>query len=274
MDTIIGLGNAGCRIADYLTQYPQYKIYKIDTELEKKKGNYCLPKLNSPEEYDALKLRLGTFFKGIKGDILFIVAGSGMVSNASLAVLKALRRHRVFIMYIRPDLELLSPQSLPWLSERVVYNVLQEYTRSGVFEKMWIVSNPHVEKILGEIPIMGYYDRLNELIGSTFHMMNVFWHSDPIISNFYQVPKGCKIGTLGISNLKNEEKLFFPLDDALDSGYIYGVSNEKLSNDGSLLTRINNKMKEVNHRTSYGVYQTNYQDIYVYVEKLTQTIQN
>jgi hypothetical protein len=273
MDTIVGLGNAGCKIADYLSKHPQYKIFKLDVGLERSSGNYPIPELEKPEDYDGLNLRLGTFFKQATKDVLFIVAGSGMVSNASLAVLKALRKHRVSIMYIRPDLELLAPQSIPWLSERVVYNVLQEYTRSGIFEKMWIISNPHVEKILGDIPIKEYYNRLNELIGSTFHMMNVFRHSKPVIENFYQVPKGCRIGTLGISNMENQKKLFFPLDDPRDGGYIYSISNERLENDGSLLKKINNTMKEVKHRTSYGVYPTNYRDIYVYVEELTQTIQ-
>ena len=29
MDTVIGLGKAGCAIADKFSQYPQYKIFKI-----------------------------------------------------------------------------------------------------------------------------------------------------------------------------------------------------------------------------------------------------
>ena len=32
MDTIIGLGKAGCAIADKFDQYPQYKVFKIDSE--------------------------------------------------------------------------------------------------------------------------------------------------------------------------------------------------------------------------------------------------
>ena len=27
---VVGLGDAGCNIADAFTQYPQYKIYKIN----------------------------------------------------------------------------------------------------------------------------------------------------------------------------------------------------------------------------------------------------
>jgi hypothetical protein len=32
MDTIVGLGKTGCGIADELTAYPEYRIYKIGPE--------------------------------------------------------------------------------------------------------------------------------------------------------------------------------------------------------------------------------------------------
>ena len=35
MDAIIGLGSAGCRIADKFSQYPQYEIYKMDVGLKR-----------------------------------------------------------------------------------------------------------------------------------------------------------------------------------------------------------------------------------------------
>jgi len=273
MDTIIGLGNAGCNIADKLAKYPQYKIYKLDVGLKQKASHYPLPALQRPEEYDALNLDLDDFFKEATDDILFIVAGSGLVSSASLAVLKALTRRRVSVMYIRPDISLLTPQSIPWLSERAVFNVFQEYARSGLFKRLWIVSNPHVEKIIGDVPIIGYYDKLNEMIATTFHMVNVFRHSDPIIENRSDIPKGCRIGTLGIANMENQKKMFFPLDDTSDSDYIFSVGREMLENDGSLLKRINKIVKEVNHRAYYGVYTSKYDDIHIYLEQLTSIIQ-
>tara|TARA_R110002012_G_scaffold313225_2_gene524635 strand:+ start:182 stop:1021 length:840 start_codon:yes stop_codon:yes gene_type:complete len=274
MDTIIGLGNAGCQIAEKLSNYPQYKIYKLDVGLTKKKGNYPLPELSTPEEYDALELKLGNFFKGVTDDILFVVAGSGMVSNASLAILKHLRSRRVSILYIRPDLELLQPQSIPWLSERAVFGILQEFTRSGLFAKMWIVSNPHVEAVIGDVPVIGYYDKINDMIVTTFHMMNVMRHTKPIIENRSTIPIACRIGTFGLTDMENRKKMFYPLDDVSDGDYIYCVEREILENDGSLLKRINKMTKEVNHRAYYGVYASKYEGIYVYLEQLTSRTQN
>ena len=33
MDKVIGLGKLGCAIAEELTAYPEYRIYKIDAEI-------------------------------------------------------------------------------------------------------------------------------------------------------------------------------------------------------------------------------------------------
>ena len=273
MDTIIGLGNAGCQIAEKLSNYPQYKIYKLDVGLPKKKGNYPLPELSTPEEYDALELKLGNFFKGVSDDILFIVAGSGMASNASLAVLRHLQRRRVTVLYIRPDLDLIAPQSVPWLSERTVFGVLQEFTRSGLLHKMWLVSNPCVEQIIGDVPIIGYWDKLNDTIATTFHMVNVMRHTDPIIESRSKIPVGCRIGTLGMSDMENQKKLFYPLDDVSDSDYIYCINKETLAKDGSLMKKINKMTKEVDHRAYYGIYPSKYDGIYVYLEQLTSLTQ-
>ena len=50
---IIGLGAAGCRIADCFSKYPQYNIYKVDVGL---KGDNCysVPKCITAEEYESL----------------------------------------------------------------------------------------------------------------------------------------------------------------------------------------------------------------------------
>ena len=48
MDTIIGLGKAGCSIADKFFQYPQYKIYNIDSNLENGSRCYSFPEYDHP----------------------------------------------------------------------------------------------------------------------------------------------------------------------------------------------------------------------------------
>ena len=50
MDTIIGLGNAGCNIADEFAKYPQYSAYKFDVGLKKTKTSYPLKQYEKLEE--------------------------------------------------------------------------------------------------------------------------------------------------------------------------------------------------------------------------------
>ena len=62
---IIGLGQAGCKIADCFEKYPQYKIYKIDVEIS---GNRCytVPVLESAEEYESFDYpKIRSFLKGL-----------------------------------------------------------------------------------------------------------------------------------------------------------------------------------------------------------------
>ena len=49
---VIGLGDAGCNVADSFAQYPQYKIFKINVDIEGK-GCYNIPILETAEEYEA-----------------------------------------------------------------------------------------------------------------------------------------------------------------------------------------------------------------------------
>ena len=71
---IIGLGKAGCAIADGFAQYPEYNIYKIDVNIS---GERCLSikKQQGPEDYESKCPSLKTFFKNVKGDTIVVIGG-------------------------------------------------------------------------------------------------------------------------------------------------------------------------------------------------------
>ena len=147
------------------------------------------------------------------------------------------------MLYIEPDIDLLGHASV--VQNKVVYGVLQEYARSGLFEKMFIIKNNIVQEISGNVPVLNYYEILNETIVSTFHMMNVFRFSKPIINTFCTEIDSCRIATIGIFNQeKNEEKLFFPLENVRDLMYYYGIPRKKLEEDGQLFRKITEQIKE------------------------------
>ena len=73
MKTIIGLGQAGCSIAEKFKKYPQYKVYKIDVGL-KEAGSYAMKRQTTPELYESRCPNLKTFFKEVSNEVLFITS--------------------------------------------------------------------------------------------------------------------------------------------------------------------------------------------------------
>ena len=278
MDTIIGLGKAGCAIAEKFSQYPQYNIYKIDSEgLDKKEPNcYLLKREESPEKYETQIPSLKTFFKSVTDDILFVVSGSGIISGASLRALQQLSDKNINVLYIKPDLKFLGKINIA--QERLVRNVLQEYARSGVIERIYLVDNKIVEEILGEIPIVGYYDKLNDLIVSIIHMINVYNHQTPIHETSFISHDTTRISTFGIVDIQDgEEKLFFLLDNVCEKSYYYAINSETLETDGKLLRKltdnINSNISE-EILAGFQVHSTSYKDNYGYVIAYTNQAGN
>jgi len=269
MDTIIGLGNAGCRIADKFASYQQYTTLKIDSEnIEKDDNSFILPQYDTPEKYEQNLPSLKKFFKNITDDILFVVCGAGVISGAALRILEQIQAQNINVLYIKPDLKFLGENNL--LQERLVRNILQEYARSGVFNKLYIVDNNEVEKILGEIPIIGFFDKINELIVSTVHMINVYKHLDSVYSTPYIGKEIARIATFGLFDFDSEkEKLFFLLDSISEKCYYYAINQKTLETDGKLLRRltenITNNTKDEQVTTSFQVYSTSYNENYGYI---------
>ena len=280
MGTIIGLGEAGCNIAESFGQYPQYSIYKIDTNV---KGRQCLSiePQSTPEEYEEyasnvhMRAKVEKFLRGIKGEVFFIVSGSGMISGCTLSILEQIKHCDINILYIKPDVSLLGGTAR--LQERAVFGILQEYARSGLFKRMWISHNPSLESIYGDVPVIGYYDKLNELIANTVHMLNVFDNSKPVMGENSEPNIISRLSTLGIVNMeKNKEMLFFPLNNMTEKVYYYAINEEQLKTDGTLYKKITKEIKQKREqglKVSYRIYATSYEDNYCYCVAHTHFIQ-
>ena len=276
---IVGLGAPGCNIADKFTQYPQYNIYKIDVGLKglKKNGIYAMPKQNSVEDYESNCPSLSNFFKNISGEVLFILCGAGEISGATLRILETIRTCKISILYILPDVELLS--ELAQLRNNATFNILQQYARSGLFETIRIVHNPEIELLIGDVPIVGYYDRLNEVIASTVHMINVYKNTKPVMSTLTQPVDFARISTIGTyDEEQKKENLLFLLDNVREVVYYYGIPSDLLKSDGNLLRSITKKVKEASKKgkikTSFGIFSTEYNQKYCFIEVHTAFIQN
>jgi len=272
METVIGLGNAGCNIADKFSKYSQYKIYKIDTDIEVDRDNvYKMPRQEDPEKYEENCPNMSNFFKDVQGEVLFVIGGAGAISAASLRVLETIKHCDINILYIRPEVELLPAASVS--HEWATFNILQEYTRSGVFKRIYLVSNPEIERHLGNVSIIGYHERLNEMIVSTMHMINVYNHINPVTSTLAPPRNINRISTIGIMDIDDgEKKLFFPLDETEEIMYYYAINKSKLEEEGDLFKKIREQVKS-DLKVGYGIFATDYVKNYVYVVSHTSEIQ-
>jgi len=278
VDKIISLGGVATRIARKFEKYPEYSILKIDTEDSKEKNYLRIEVRSSPEEYENDPPKFKNFLKNVKGEILFVVSGASICSGASLLILEYLHKKcDINILYVQPDVSLSS--NTKRLQERTVFNVLQQYSRSGLFKKMYLVSNEELDPLVQDASILNYYDSLNEVIASSFHMINVFDHSDSVTDTFSDPLEVSRICTIGLFNPEDDsEKSFFPLDITREIRYYYGIPEEKLEKEVTLHRKIVDQMRtraqqNENRKVSYGIFSTNYDYICGYALYYSSAIQ-
>ena len=107
-------------------------------------------------------------------------------------------------------------------------------------------------------------------------MVDVFKNTKPITSTFKRPRPQCSITTLGISSIEGEDLPFFPFNDEVDVVYYYGINEEKLKTEENLFRTITNKVKSRitdETKVSFGIYPTQYEDDYIYVEYFSPKIQ-
>ena len=274
METIIGLGRAGCRIADRFAQYPQYDVYKMDVGLKRTPRTYGFKAATSPEEYEDSVGSLKRFVKDVKGDVLFVVSGCGEISGASLRILEQIKKCNIHVLYIFSDPELLGETAQ--MQQRVTFNVFQQYARSGVFKKVVLIDNTQLEEILGDLPIIGFYEQLNELLVPTMHMVNVLSHGDSVMDNISPPHDVSRIVSYGLVDFESgEEKMFFNLDNVREKVYYYAINEKKLREQGGIHKKVIAQVKAnaENTKTTYGIYPTQYDEDYVYCVAYSSNIQ-
>lgn len=275
MINVIGLGRAGCKIADLFSEYPQYKIHKIDTDIKKGEQTFPITKRESPEEYEEkFPAKILTSLRKIKGDVLFVVAGGGRISSSSLRILEALKKNKIEVLYIKQDAEDSNPESR--MLDRITFNVFQQYARSGMFSKLYLVSNSHIQSTVGNVPIGKYHEIINGTIASAFHMIKVCENTSPTISTLPPPDDLSRICTIGIGEIeKNADQMFFPLDNVMEKRYYFSINERQIEQDTSLLPKIKirTKQKDAEIKAGYAVYPSEYEKNYIYIVSQTKILQ-
>jgi len=260
---IIGIGHAGCQVAKAFKNYDQYKIFCIDTENKGYPGFLRIKEENSHEDYEKNYKKLN--LNKCTGETTVILSGTGKVSGSALRVLEQLKGSLLNVIYIKSDETKKSGESTT--RERVVLGVLQQYARSNMLERLYIISNKNVESIVGDVTIKNYWNEINNVISSTYHMINVFGKTEPLLVNKVAVNQTAKIATFSVVNfVTGKERLFYDLEHARVKNYFYGINNKDLE-DSKTLSKIRDFVKVKNQDkvdAGFMIYSTDYEDNYVY----------
>jgi len=276
MEIIVGLGSAGCKIADAFSDYAQYKIYKIAPHETPSDQSFKLPDHDHPERYEVENPALQEFLEKISGEVLFILSGASTSSGAALYVMsKMVERCKLSVLYVKPEVELLGETKT--LQENLVRNVLQEYARSAAIERIYLVSNEVLSEIVGDSSVYDYHKNINALLSSTIHMINVLNHTDSVTDTYSPPKDTARISTYGIVDpITGTESLFFPIDEISEAKYYFSVPEDDLKEDVQLFRNIVKLVKgKISGRlkASYGIYRSVYKDKYAYLLCHSPTIQ-
>lgn len=257
---IIGLGKAGCKIAELFKQYPQYTVFKIDTDekLKRKKNCFHIPQQGSAELYDANPIDLKRLRNNLDEDeIYFITCGSGKVSACSLWILHELRDKEVNIVYIKPDLSSIDNKSK--LRNRAHFHILQEYVRSGVFQKMFIFDNNNMPNIIGKTSILNYYQKINEFVVSSIHWYNIYMNTEPVFDTYREEYVSSRICTFSLIDIRQQaDTQAYSIEKVNQIKYFFGVNRITIESDEELLDKLTQMTTPDTENISimYGVYPT------------------
>jgi len=277
MISVFGIGTAGHNIAQLFREHKNYNIFSFTTqEVNNVEGHTRLSSGLTPEQCEDNIPDLTRLKDTVDEDIQVILCGSSFSANYALGILEQFKDRKIQIFYIKPDTELLSGQSK--LQENAIFGILQEYTRSGLFENMTIISNTKVEEIVGNVPVKNYFSTLNQTIYYVIHYMNYFANKQPIIGNLTNPTEIQRIRTFGMINPANlSEKMFYELDMARDTSYYVCITSSRLETDGTLhkklVNTLKNKPRNAFKNLSYAIYESNTENDFGFCIAHTNAVQ-
>ena len=264
MISVVGIGNAASSIVEnFKTQKNNYKVYQLGSNQKNTKYTKKLKHFENPEDYEKNIPDLSKFFGDISENIQVFVVGSSYSSNYTLGILQQLQANKLEVFYVRPDTDLLT--GVPKLLENMMFGVLQEYARSGLFDSLTILSNLEIENSIPGLSIKNYYEKLNHTIFSCVHYLNFFNHTEPEIGQMARPSDINRIRSMGILDIKTlSEKWLFELDIPRETCYYICINQERLEKESGLHKQIVDLLKEkprnAFRKVSYGIWETHLHD--------------
>ena len=274
MITVICLGSKACDLGEIFEDSKEYKVKLIDKDIE---GENCfaLKHQKTPEDYELSTPDMREYLSDTSEEILFITSGETEVLSCSLKILQQIKDKKISIAYLRPTLDFLTFKGQ--LQDKLVYNVLQEYTRSGIFQKMYLFSDTSIEMLMADTSINEYDEKYYNLIYNSLTNYIKLDNVDCLINNSNKPSDISRIITFGYYDVNSDiENVFYPIKYCDNKIYNFYINEEKLSSDRTLHKKIKEKIKNKNvdnTKCSYTVRGTTAEQSFCYVVAYSKFIQ-
>jgi hypothetical protein len=277
MISVVGIGEFCSKLANGLSKYSQYNVYTI---ADSKISTNCLvvKSLDNAEQYEKeySEFAWQSLIKDSNNEISVIVDGSEAVSGVVLALLEKFRDRKINVYYVKSDLELMG--NIEKLQHKVCFGILQEYARSGLFENFVLFDKTKLENMLNNVSILEIEEEMATLINSTLHYVNVYSNLKPMMANNVSMSDITRIQTIGLSEIGSLDiNWFYDLENIEEVIYYFAINSDTLKKEKKLLQTIKNqvkeKQKENNIKVSFGIFETKYNQNFVYCVGKTKHIQ-
>lgn len=276
---ILGIGQIGCSVIDSFQKIGGYKTFRVSTKLNnfQPKNDALLEETKLPEHYENINLSklkwLKTFSK--KDEVFIVLSGFDLETSSTLAILEKIKPSSITILYLIPDVKILNQKLFQ--HHRIVSNVLQEYTRSGIFSRIFFVSYKNIDLMVGGIPIIEYNQIIASHISSTFNMLFYLSEIEPLMYSNDELPVGSRISTIGVCDVaKSQMEDFCILKDITDISYAFTISNKDLQEKKDMfkdLKSIMDSSRIEKQRVSYSIFGSEYNKNIGYYVKSTSITQ-
>tara|TARA_R110002020_G_scaffold14313_2_gene50793 strand:- start:1288 stop:2127 length:840 start_codon:yes stop_codon:yes gene_type:complete len=269
---IIGIGTGGSKIAGALSQIDGYSCLAIDNRFNDNNPNLIKLKIEEQETFKDYeeKTFLDISDKIVDNEVHVFLFGGGKTTGSVLRILEGIKDKKINIHYIKPEKSFLSSKQV--LRERATFGILQEMSRSAIFERIMLYDT---EAVLNgaEVSFLHKNNLVVKTVADTFHMMNYVKSSQGVFSNTEKPTEINRIGSFGVVNPKNgEEVLYFSLDTQREKCYYFVMNNDALQKPG-LVEKINNQLKRDDASCSFKIVESQWENNHVYVEAFTNVVQ-
>ena len=261
---IVGLGNSTLELCRSLSDEENFVcIMDSPTGLTEKEPQKIEESFNS----ECLNRHPVTTNKS--GECLLIIESSSLHSSVALRVIEELKKqsYKIRVLLLRNKENLITKSEK--LLDRVVFGVLQQKARSNSIKDLILIDLEKLGSFISEkVTLLEYEKTLNEQIVSIVEMYLQILNKSPFYDSLSEPHQASRIMTLGYSDFQSGmDTTLYNLEYPRDVRYYYLLTKESMNTPGILKkirSQLNDKQKK-NVDMSFGVYETPFEEDYVYL---------